>query len=106
VIAEILLQRDPAEGGVRADLERKKEKKRIKREQRVRRHRLRWAIVLGVLVLLSAGVGYYGARAWRILGPGDVAPGFALLDQDGRTVRLADFRGKQEVALFFYMNAG
>ncbi|MBI4571713.1 MAG: redoxin domain-containing protein [candidate division NC10 bacterium] len=39
------------------------------------------------------------------MGPSDPAPDFALPDQDGRTVRLADFRGKQEVALFFYMVA-
>jgi len=91
---------------VRADLERRKEKKRLKEKRSVCRRRLRWAVALGVLVLLSVGVGYFGARAWRTLGPSDPAPDFALADQDGRTVRLADFRGKQEVALFFYMNAG
>ena len=91
---------------MRADLERKKENKRLKKEQRLRRRRLRWGIALGTLVLLLAGVGYYVATAWRSPGLGDPAPDFALPDQDGRTVRLADFRGKQEVALFFYMNAG
>ena len=90
---------------MRADLERKKEKKRLRREQRLRRRRLRWGIVLGILLLVSAGVGYYVATAWWPSGPGEPAPDFALSDQDGRTVRLADFRGKQEVALFFYMVA-
>ncbi|OGB88364.1 MAG: hypothetical protein A3H39_12915 [candidate division NC10 bacterium RIFCSPLOWO2_02_FULL_66_22] len=90
---------------MRADLERKKEKKRSREQRRLRRRRLRWGIALGVLVLLSAGIGYYVATAWRPPGPGDPAPDFALPDQDGRTVRLADFQGKQEVALFFYMVA-
>ena len=90
---------------MRADLERKKEKKRSREQRRLRRRRLRWGITLGILVLLSAGIGYYVVAAWRPQGPGDRAPDFALPDQDGRTVRLADFRGKQEVALFFYMVA-
>ncbi|MGQ9919719.1 MAG: thioredoxin-dependent thiol peroxidase [Desulfobacca sp.] len=38
------------------------------------------------------------------LQPGDPAPAFALLDQDGNTVRLADFQGKK-VLLFFYPKA-
>lgn len=38
------------------------------------------------------------------LQPGDPAPAFALLDQEGRTVRLADFQGKK-VLLFFYPKA-
>jgi len=32
---------------------------------------------------------------------GNVAPDFALPDQDGRTVKLSDYRG-QPVVLFFY----
>jgi thioredoxin-dependent peroxiredoxin len=32
---------------------------------------------------------------------GDVAPDFEVLDHEGRTVRLADFKGKQ-VVLWFY----
>jgi peroxiredoxin Q/BCP len=38
------------------------------------------------------------------LKPGDLAPDFALVDQDGQTVRLADFRG-QKLLLFFYPKA-
>jgi cytochrome oxidase Cu insertion factor (SCO1/SenC/PrrC family) len=91
---------------VRADLERKREKRQLKEKRRLRRRRLRLGIAIAVFVLLSAGVGYYAATAWRSLGPRDPAPDFALPDQDGRTVRLADYHGKQEVALFFYMNAG
>ncbi|WP_225849519.1 peroxiredoxin [Streptomyces sp. HPF1205] len=33
---------------------------------------------------------------------GRPAPGFALPDQHGRTVRLADFRGKKDVVLMFF----
>ncbi|MBO9577903.1 MAG: thioredoxin-dependent thiol peroxidase [Microbacteriaceae bacterium] len=35
------------------------------------------------------------------LAPGDRAPAFTLLDQDGGTVRLADFKG-QRVVVYFY----
>ena len=33
---------------------------------------------------------------------GDCAPEFTLNDQDGKSVSLADFRGKQAVVVFFY----
>lgn len=33
---------------------------------------------------------------------GDVAPQFALLDQDSKAVTLSDFLGKKSVVLFFY----
>ena len=36
--------------------------------------------------------------------PGDRAPDFELPDQDGRTLRLEDFRGKP-VVLYFYPKA-
>ncbi len=39
-----------------------------------------------------------------MLKPGDAAPPFELLDHQGRTVRLADFRGKR-VVLWFYPKA-
>lgn len=39
-----------------------------------------------------------------MLEPGDSAPDFSLLDQDGRAVKLSDFRG-QPVVLFFYPKA-
>jgi peroxiredoxin len=37
---------------------------------------------------------------------GDRAPGFALPDQNGKTVRLSDFLGKKNVVLAFYLRAG
>src|ERR1700750_63531 len=36
--------------------------------------------------------------------PGDKAPDFALPDQDGREIKLADFRG-QRVVVYFYPKA-
>ena len=36
---------------------------------------------------------------------GDRAPDFALPDQNGKTVRLSDFRGKKAVVLAFYIKA-
>ncbi len=38
------------------------------------------------------------------LKPGDKAPDFSLPDQEGRTVKLADFRGKK-LLLYFYPKA-
>ncbi len=36
---------------------------------------------------------------------GNMAPAFTLLDQDGNKVSLKDFRGKSNVALYFYPKA-
>jgi thioredoxin-dependent peroxiredoxin len=36
------------------------------------------------------------------IGTGDVAPDFALPAAEGETIRLADFRGRAEVVLYFY----
>jgi peroxiredoxin Q/BCP len=39
-----------------------------------------------------------------MLNPKDIAPDFEVQDQDGRTVRLADFQGRRFV-LWFYPKA-
>src|SRR5256885_12049334 len=39
-----------------------------------------------------------------MVAPGDVAPDFELPDQDGRTVRLSDYRG-QRLVVYFYPKA-
>jgi len=57
------------------------------------------------LVLLSAGLFVSTAMANISLKIGDAAPDFALPDQNGQTVRLSDFRGKQSVVLAFYIKA-
>jgi thioredoxin-dependent peroxiredoxin len=42
------------------------------------------------------------ARAADTPKVGDKAPGFTAQDQDGKTVKLSDFAGKQAVLLYFY----
>lgn len=37
---------------------------------------------------------------------GDRAPDFSLSDQNGNLVRLADYRGKKNLVLAFYIKAG
>lgn len=37
----------------------------------------------------------------NLLTPGELAPDFEINDYHGRLVRLADFRGKQPVVLYF-----
>ncbi len=39
------------------------------------------------------------------LKPGDSAPDFTLLDQNGNPVRLAEFLGRKNVVLVFYVLA-
>ena len=40
----------------------------------------------------------------EMIEPGDKAPDFALSDQDGREVKLSDFRG-EPVVVYFYPKA-
>jgi len=65
-------------------------------------------------LLIAAGIFLLGALAfaateflWRgpALNVGDVAPDFTLPDEAGRPVRLADFRGRKNVVLAFYIKA-
>jgi thioredoxin-dependent peroxiredoxin len=53
--------------------------------------RMLFAAALASLSLAAAG-----------LKPGMAAPPFSAQDQDGRTVKLADFAGKSTVVLYFY----
>jgi peroxiredoxin Q/BCP len=46
----------------------------------------------------------FGPKTARMPAVGSVAPPFDVLDQDGRRVRLADFRGRR-VVLWFYPKA-
>jgi len=51
-------------------------------------------------VILMAGL--LAAHAADTPKAGDTAPAFTAKDQDGKTVALADFAGKQAVLLYFY----
>lgn len=57
--------------------------------------------ILAVFVALFAAFWTTGAVAAGVPAAGAPAPDFALPDQAGRTVRLADFRGRW-VVLYFY----
>ncbi len=60
---------------------------------------------------LALVVGIFSAYAQQAEQPkthlkvGDLAPDFSLLDQNGKTVKLSDFHGKQNVVLAFYVLA-
>ncbi len=80
----------------------KTEQERRQRQRRRRRLVIRWGIA-AVLSLGVLGGGYAYWRANSIASPGGAAPAFALTDDGGERVALADFRGKRDVVLFFYM---
>jgi peroxiredoxin Q/BCP len=45
-----------------------------------------------------------GGRSMTALKPGIKAPAFALMDQDGKKVKLSDFKGRK-LLLYFYPKA-
>jgi len=51
------------------------------------------------LIIASALLGAFAAESPKA---GDKAPDFSAQDQDGKTVSLGDFKGKQAVLLYFY----
>src|SRR4026207_1310721 len=53
-------------------------------------------------VLAGALVAARGAEQASTPKVGDKAPAFEAKDQDGKTVKLSDFAGKQAVLLYFY----
>ena len=72
------------------------------------------ALALGALVVVSLLTGGRGETSTRaapknafegaLMPPGARAPDFALRDQDGRMVRMTDFRGKPVIVTFLYSN--
>jgi peroxiredoxin Q/BCP len=59
-------------------------------------------VIGGVEPLL--GLARQEASIQRMIEPGDEAPDFELPDQDGRAVKLSDFRGRR-VVVYFYPKA-
>ncbi len=63
------------------------------------------AVALALASACAAALGPQAPPARTHLKVGDVAPDFALPDQNGQTVKLSDFQGKQSVVLAFYVLA-
>jgi cytochrome oxidase Cu insertion factor (SCO1/SenC/PrrC family) len=57
------------------------------------------ALVFG---LVAANAQTPPAGRTATLQPGDMAPDFTLKDQEGKLIKLSDFRGKESVVLAFY----
>jgi cytochrome oxidase Cu insertion factor (SCO1/SenC/PrrC family) len=81
----------------------KTEKSRVKQQQARRRRRFRLLLAAAAILPVLAG-GVYALLAWSVP-TGKPAPAFTLENQDGQKVTLDDLRGKQAVALVFYMVA-
>lgn len=65
------------------------------------------AVALGIASLLAVGTvaAQQAAIAHTNLKVGDAAPDFTLPDNGGKTVHLADYKGKKNVVLAFYVLA-
>lgn len=85
----------------------RREQKRSKREERERarraqqrRRQTRTLAAIGLVALLVAGLAYVVLNAQSGPGRSGTAPDFTLVDSDGNTFRLGQFRGTP-VVLFF-----
>jgi len=67
-------------------------------------HIVLFALMLGTVALPSVAADEQGPPDPKIK-VGDVAPDFTLRDQNGKEVKLSDFRGKKNVVLAFYVFA-
>jgi cytochrome oxidase Cu insertion factor (SCO1/SenC/PrrC family) len=70
--------------------------------------------LLSALAISAAMLAHYPASALQAQKPtppstnlkvGDLAPDFTLTDQNGKQVKLSDFKGKKNVVLAFYVLA-
>ena len=68
---------------------------------------LSFAVALAVLLVSSsfAVAKDKGGTPDPTIKVGDTAPDFTLPDQNGKQVKLSDFRGKKDVVLAFYVFA-
>lgn len=65
-----------------------------------------WFLGIGVVIaIILFALTMPPPEAAKTLKVGDKAPDFNLTDQNGREVRLADYRGKNSVVLAFYIKA-
>ena len=63
------------------------------------------AFALSLLLPLAAQAQEKPAEVMSKFKVGDVAPDFTLPDQNGKPVKLSDYRGKKNVVLAFYVLA-
>jgi thioredoxin-dependent peroxiredoxin len=62
-------------------------------------------IVMGVVAAFLGGVTMFGLATAEELKVGDLAPDFSLPGSDGKTYKLADYRGRQAVVLAWFPKA-
>jgi thioredoxin-dependent peroxiredoxin len=62
-------------------------------------------MIIRIAILLAGGVLMFGTATAEELKVGDKAPDFSLAGSDGKTYKLADFRGKQAVVLAWFPKA-
>ena len=67
-----------------------------------RRPRQTWQTMRIAILLLASLLGATSAAALEV---GDQAPDFSLPDQNGKTLKLSDLRGKSNAVIAFYVMA-
>ena len=70
-----------------------------------RRACMQWALAFVLLLPWAAQAQDKPAEIMSNFKVGDVAPDFTLPDQNGKPVKLSDYRGKKNVVLAFYVLA-
>jgi len=63
------------------------------------------AVTIGAVLVGVAKMASGRSESPIVLQPGDVAPDFSLPGSDGRTYRLADYRGQRAVVLAWFPKA-